>query len=174
MTLRTLYSAPVDNKHIFYYLLLETVIYISATLYFSEMEGGYINGSSLEKLCGPFTSACVTPSLSPYEWFLSNAAWGLFERQVRQKAERTFFFLLSFFFNKARQLSSSTAHISKSVVYRGSSSVDTLYRIFIAAQTNHYSTHSLLLWFSSHQQWVVDCMENTRTIMSSVLVAGQR
>lgn len=41
----------------------------------------------------------VTPCLSPCEWFFSNAAWGLFERQDRQKAERTFFFL-NFFFTK--------------------------------------------------------------------------
>lgn len=62
---------------------------------FLKTEGGYTNGDSLQQLCGPFTSACVTPSLSPYEWFYSNAARGLFERQVGQKAERTFFFFFT-------------------------------------------------------------------------------
>lgn len=110
---------------------------------FLRLEGGYINSHSLQQLCGPFTWVCVTPSLSVQEWLFSNAAQGLFEGQDRQKAERTspppFFF-----FYKPRHLSLSRALTSKSVVYRGPSSVDTLYRIFMAAQTNHYGAHSLL------------------------------
>lgn len=65
----------------------------------------------------PFTWACVTPSLSPYECSFSDVARGLVERRDRQKAERTFH-------HKARRLSSYAAHASKSVVYRGPSSVD--------------------------------------------------
>lgn len=60
-------------------------------LYLILLKGGYINGHSFQHLCGPFTWVCVTPSLSLNECFFSNAAWGLFERHDRQKAERTFF-----------------------------------------------------------------------------------
>lgn len=126
------------DKNTFYHLLLEMMV-----ICFLRLEGGYINSHSLQQLCGPFTWVCVTPSLSVQEWFFSNAAQGLFEGQDRQKAERTSP-PCPFFFYKPRHLSLSRALTSKSVVYRGPSSVDTLYRIFMAAQTNHYGAHSLL------------------------------
>lgn len=63
----------------------------------------------------------MTPSLSPYEWFFSNTAWGLFERQEGQKAIKDFLFLKKKKLQSQTQLSSSTALTSKSVVYRGPS-----------------------------------------------------
>lgn len=58
------------------------------------------------------------------------AAWGPFDGQERQKSKLDL--------NKARHLSSSGAHAGKSVVYQSPFSVDTLYGILVAAQTNHY------------------------------------
>lgn len=44
----------------------------------------------------------------------------------------------------------------------------------MAEQTNHSGTHSLLLYFSSRQQQLVDCVNNTSTITFSVVVAERR
>lgn len=113
------------------------------------------------------TGYTVSPGLDSllplHQWGFPNMTSGLFERQNRQKTAKIFF-------HRARKHPSST---SKSVIYRAPCLEDTLCRMLKAAQTNHYDTHSLLPWISSHPQWVVDCMENTRTIMPSVLLAEQ-
>lgn len=64
------------------------------------------------------------------------AAWGPSEGPRKTKSRLAL--------NKARHLSSTGARADKSVVYRSPFSVDTLYGILVAAQTNHYGAHSLL------------------------------
>lgn len=62
-------------------------------------------------------------------------ARGPFEGRERQKQAG---------FKQSQTLVIIQAHAAESVVYRSPFSVDTLYRILVAAQTNHYGPHSLL------------------------------